>query len=290
MKKLFLLGLLCMTAFTMHAQRYAVLEFEAAKGISVTEVDGISEMFATYFRPKGYTEVDRSHVNKVVSEQRMQNSAVTEEMAVLVGRIMNVSKVVVGKVSMLGGQYQVDVKVVDVQSERVVDKDGITVAGNYREKVRELAQRLAARIAVSSAPSVAPAKTSEYVDLGLPSGTLWKSTNEKGGFMTWEEAKNKYGDKLPTMEQMEELKGMCTWKWTGKGYTVTGPNGNTISLPAAGCRTCDGSVEDVGTVGNFWSSTPKSSGNAWGLAFTSDVVGTYYAGHCNGVSVRLVQD
>lgn len=44
--------------------------------------------------------------------------------------------------------------------------------------------------------------------------------------------------RLPTEKECEELSEKCTWKWTTinghKGNIVTGPNGNSIFLPAAG--------------------------------------------------------
>lgn len=130
----------------------------------------------------------------------------------------------------------------------------------------------------------------EYVDLGLPSGTLWKSSNEKGGFVSYDEAISKYGDKLPTLEQWEELKGMCSWTWTGKGYKVTGDNGNSITLPAAGYRYCSGNMNGVGSYGDYWSSAYKDSDDAWSLSFYSGGVGMYNNKRCHGFSVRLVQD
>ena len=129
-----------------------------------------------------------------------------------------------------------------------------------------------------------------YVDLGLPSGTLWKDTNESGGFYTYEETVNRFGDKLPTKEQCEELKDKCQWTWNGSGYEVTGPNGNSIFLPVAGYRDCDGDVRVAGSYGGYWSSTPGGSEEAWSLSFDS---GGVYMGsdyRCLGRSVRLVQD
>ena len=131
-----------------------------------------------------------------------------------------------------------------------------------------------------------------YVDLGLPSGTLWKDRNEGGGnngFYTYDEAVSKFGSRLPTKEQCEELGRSCQWSWTGSGYKVTGPNGNSISLPAAGYRNCNGSVNNVGSNGNYWSSTPKDSDNAWNLNFNSGSVNMNNNNRCNGKSVRLVQ-
>ena len=129
------------------------------------------------------------------------------------------------------------------------------------------------------------------VDLGLPSGTLWKNANEGGdnARYTYDEAVRKFGNKLPTKQQLEELKNKCTWTWTGSGYKVIGPNGNSIYLPAAGYRNCNGGVYNVGTSGDYWSSTPNDSDYAWYLDFSSSEVDMHYCYRCNGLSVRLVQ-
>ena len=134
----------------------------------------------------------------------------------------------------------------------------------------------------------AMAQNSVWVDLGLPSGTLWKSTNEKGIYYTYDEAVSQFGDNLPSGEHFEELKAFCTWEWNGKGYVVTGDNGNSIILHAAGYRNCDGGVDYVGTFGIYWSSTPGAS-TAWSLYFDSDEVAMDRSDRCNGHSVRLVQ-
>lgn len=75
--------------------------------------------------------------------------------------------------------------------------------------------------------------SAQYVDLGLPSGTKWKSTNEEG-FYTCEQAMEKFGRYVPTKAQWEELLDYCSWVWTGRGCKVTGPNGRSIFLPADG--------------------------------------------------------
>ena len=132
------------------------------------------------------------------------------------------------------------------------------------------------------------ASLQQYVDLGLPSGTRWKDKNEEG-FYTFDEAVGKFGDNLPTKEQLSELRGKCKWTMTGEGCKVEGPNGNQIVLPAAGYCYSSGSVDDVGSRGCYWSSTPISSENAFYLYFISGdvyVCGNYRGG---GMSVRLVR-
>ena len=137
-----------------------------------------------------------------------------------------------------------------------------------------------------------------WVDLGLPSGTLWATMNigasspeDYGDYFAWGETKpkdvyskenykwyksdangsgytkycrrtysgyNGFADnkmrldleddaayvnwgpqwRMPTQGQQQELIENCTWTWTAingvNGQLVTGPNGNSIFLPAAG--------------------------------------------------------
>ena len=80
--------------------------------------------------------------------------------------------------------------------------------------------------------------------------------------------------RMPTSAEIEELVDDCTWEWTTlndvNGYLVTGSNGNSIFLPAAGW--CDGtSLNGLGERGNYWSSTPEESNiqHACGLRFSS---------------------
>ena len=68
--------------------------------------------------------------------------------------------------------------------------------------------------------------------------------------------------RLPTKEELEELKNECTWTWTtqggNNGYKVTGPNGNHIFLPAAGYR-YGSSPYFAGERSYYWSSTPEEN-------------------------------
>lgn len=124
------------------------------------------------------------------------------------------------------------------------------------------------------------AQSNQYVDLGLPSGTSWKSTNESG-FYDYDSASRIFGDKLPTKNQWEELMTFCIWTWTGKGYKITGKNGKFIVLPSTSTR----------GGGSYWSITndyPKKK--AWILEFASRGVGMDIEGYSNKLSVRLVKD
>ncbi len=66
------------------------------------------------------------------------------------------------------------------------------------------------------------------------------------------------GWRMPTNEEMSELLSNCTHVWTThngvKGCLFTGPNGNSIFLPAAGDRH-DGELYDVDANGRYLSSS-----------------------------------
>ncbi len=140
-----------------------------------------------------------------------------------------------------------------------------------------------------SVPAQQVSDSDDYVDLGLPSGTLWKSSNEKGGLYTYDEAVSQFGSRLPSKEQCEELKDKCQWTWNGNGYTVKGPNDNSIVLPAAGFRLCSGGVIE-GPYGRYWTSSPNGSEEAWLLGYLSEEVGVGSNRRCNGFAVRIVQN
>lgn len=162
--------------------------------------------------------------------------------------------------------------------------DGYTQGQITRHPIR---QKTLGRNKVSSSNTVYRKKG--YVDLGLPSRTLWKDTNESG-FYDYDKAKKTYGKRLPSQEQWAELKNYCKWSWNGCGYQVMGDNGYYISLPAEGYRYCNGDVDDVGSSGNYWSSSPDGSLDAWGFYFYPSSKDKRCYTRCLGLSIRLVQN
>lgn len=132
-----------------------------------------------------------------------------------------------------------------------------------------------------------------YVDLDLPSGTLWKDDNEKG-YYTYEQAVRQFGPQLPTKNQLEELVSKCTWEWKGGGYIITGKNGKSIYLAAAGLipwTLKDNQVCRVGDTGVYASGTPYTSAGSkdlYGLFFGRGMIKVAEMGGTNKISVRLV--
>lgn len=99
--------------------------------------------------------------------------------------------------------------------------------------------------------------------------------------------------RMPTFDEMRELV-YCTWEKSMlnevKGYLVTGPNGNSIFLPAAGWRFKSSSY-GVGSYGEYWSSAPGSyDWSAYYLEFDSVNHGWDWDSHHYGRPVRPVQN
>ncbi len=133
-----------------------------------------------------------------------------------------------------------------------------------------------------------PVEATEYVDLGLPSGTLWKSQNESG-YYDYDEALQQFGSSLPTDAQLNELVSKCRWTWVGNGYRVDGPNGNSITIPAEGMVDCEGTFSGKGEDGGIWSSSMEENFWAWPLTFDRGTVRIVTEGRCCKYSVRLVK-
>ena len=102
--------------------------------------------------------------------------------------------------------------------------------------------------------------------------------------------------RMPTLDEIIELVENCSWKWTTyngvEGQLVTGPNGNSIFLPAAGYR-YHTSVGNVGW-GYYLSATQNESDSylVYDLRLRSSGSG-WYTCRCNrnyGNTVRPVSD
>ena len=131
----------------------------------------------------------------------------------------------------------------------------------------------------------------EFVDLGLPSGTQWKNQNESELFNN-NAALVEFTNNLPSYANFEELKDNCKWEWTGNGYKVTGPNGNSIYLPTTNFRDCNGDIQESflgGGFGGYWSSTSVGLERSWCLSFDLRGVNMGEMERCSWRAIRLVQ-
>jgi hypothetical protein len=127
------------------------------------------------------------------------------------------------------------------------------------------------------------------------SKTYGKNMSDISGNVNYDAATANWGSswRMPTKAEVEELVNNCTWTWTTQngvnGMRVTGPNDNSIFLPAAGCY--DGlSCYGINKSGYYWSSTPNKNNadNALELGFYSAYRSVDWSNCYYGLTIRPV--
>ena len=297
MKKCILFAALLVATFVTQAQKCVVLDFQMGNNVTQEEAEAVSYEFRSTFNPSCYTVFEHGRVAKQVKDLGYSPASMTKDQIRRVGRYMDATIVVYGTLSKYMEEYSLDVFVLDVSTgTTVVNQSSVFQKSEYRTRTREVPESIIAKLCNTS-PSPRPDGRENtqtvpqgYTDLGLPSGTIWKNINATG-FYTYDDAVSLFGNRLPTKEQWVELMVDCQWSWTGSGYKVTGPNGNSINLPAAGWRSCDsGEVYSEGNTGDYWSSTSDDTKTdcAWSLHSVLNGVEMESYKRCFGNIVRLV--
>ena len=133
----------------------------------------------------------------------------------------------------------------------------------------------------------------EYVDLGLPSGTLWSTDYEKEGndrvYLTYEKAVLL---DIPTKEQWQELIKECEWIRHSNNFVCIGPNGKSIVFSRTGYFKIEDKMSDKEET-CFWIFTEnhkgreRSAGNIWPDYSVKTTELSFYCGF--KLPVRLVQ-
>ena len=133
------------------------------------------------------------------------------------------------------------------------------------------------------------AETSLTYDVEMP---------DISGNPEYDVARLKWGGtwRMPDGAEMNELMDECTWEWTAEhginGTKVTGPNGNSIFLPAAGFRNFT-SFYFLGERGSYWSSAPAEDGPEYARSLDFDdnaVLYWFTSERFYGSTVRPVTD
>ena len=142
----------------------------------------------------------------------------------------------------------------------------------------------------------------EYIDLGLPSGTLWATTNvgaetpdETGNLLSWVDTE---GDaalaswgaywRMPAREQLEELIAGTSMVYTSlndtEGFLLTSKtNGKCIFLPITNSTS-------IPLRGCYWSGTSDGGSTAYALNITSAAADVLTVDASEHLAVRPVYD
>ena len=130
--------------------------------------------------------------------------------------------------------------------------------------------------------------------------TYGSRINDISGDAQYDAARANWGGqwRMPTKYEMQELLNLCNWekiKLNGgiEGFEITGPNGNSIFLPAAGAKD-DDYIYNKGHA-SYWTSKPYKGdtsneeyniGRAYG--YYSDQDDLYTFSKCTGLTIRPV--
>ena len=273
MKKISLLIMLLM-AFAMAAtaqnkkMKIVVMDFKAGVGVNANEVEGLSDMLInTLFETKKFDIVERSQLYEVLKEQKLQGE-LTVQQCVQVGRILGVESILIGTVNFLAehknidgsitGEYNVDIRAVDVESGEVVTTAGAAKSSGstYRAMMERIGRQLAANL-MDETPEV----------VVLRNGLITKSDSKDifGKYVYYLD-----GQKLTNDEFMELINGCpeskfyyekgCKQRKTGRILSIWVPVGTVVTgaiiglifnMPVVGCATIGGIAGGVSALASI---------------------------------------
>lgn len=246
-KVLFVVSVLFFTVIANAQISLAVMEFKPGSNMK-TNVNGLSDMLInSLFDTGNYDIIERSQIEAALRELNIQGTDLSVAQLTQLGQYLKVDNVLVGTVNFIAtgnssdpgfqvGEYNIDVRIVDVTSSRVVATAGVVKDGNqtYRSLMPKLARQLSEKLTVSNILVldgylyVFPEKLEKlgYDDAKKKIDLL--NSASVFGKNTW---------RLPTVEELElifenssKLKYSISEAWTsayagdGDYYTV-GPNG-----------------------------------------------------------------
>lgn len=238
----------------------------------------------------------RMDVDAMLKEQGFQRSGMVDDaQRKQVGIMTGAQYICVSSITKYNTQIYIEAYLVDIETGQmtnpasqyinVKNEDYSTLPNACGELAKEMLGELGGSGKQAKVNSVSSSRNvEEYVDLGLPSGTKWRTANEEGRY-TFYQAQNFFGNNMPTREQWRELMKYCSWNKIDVGYKVTGPNKQYITLPASNNRGC----------GYYWCSGLNNYGHAYNFAFErssdgSSSKGTYDCmSETSEIFVRLVK-
>ena len=209
MKKLFLLGVLCLLSLSVYAQRFALLDFQLGTNVTEEEIDVLTYNFRANFFIDGYRDIPREIINSKIKALGYNRTDMTRQQILKLSRELEVKLVVVGTINKLMDEYTVEVNALDVSTGLNCATAGdIFDKREYRKKMSNLASELGEKLGNydlsgsrgDASSGSQPPRTSSpsvgYADLGL--SVKWATCNlgasnpeEYGDYYAWGETYTK---------------------------------------------------------------------------------------------------
>lgn len=304
---LLMLCVVCQLSFAQTVKKIAVLETidqenRIPHGVELSVRSWMTIAIAEF---EGYEAYDRINVSSMLGEHEFQRTGyVSPESIKKLGQMVGVDYLLISEIGYVDNINIIIVtRLIDITTTQVVkignyqtatDAQSISsacraLAGylfngqSYNNTVVSGREALTPQTTSSSIPSFKKSVPDNAVDLGL--SVYWSDRNigassskDKGNEFWFEDAVKAAscvgnGWRLPTEEECKELINLCQWtkKDNGKGWQITGLNGNSIYLPTNLLV-----QEEWGKgLGEYWTSTQYPSGNIGFLTFGIAVVEFY---------------
>ncbi len=166
MKKLWVILFILFTSSLLIAQnriQVAILEF-SGEGLSTSEARIITSRFrSSLFETQKYTIVERSRMDEVLNEQGFQLTGCTsDECAIEAGKILGVRYILVGEVGKIGRLFTLSVRMINVESGKLLKIVTEDSEGSIEDFVREEVVKIAYSFAGKSS-SVTTSERSDYL-------------------------------------------------------------------------------------------------------------------------------
>ena len=253
-------------AQTEQKKRIAVFDFDG-KGISPDEAATLTERFrSALVSTDKYIIVERQKINLVLDELGLQMTGVMSDQSLSeAGKLLGVQRIVMGTIGKIEDTYTVDLRVVDVETARLLGSVSRNTSGT-KENLLTLLERIAMglagiRVEVKSFPlkifSV-PGNASVYLDgkyIGLSpievelEEGVHKVRVTLSGHEEWTgDVTLSKPDKLIAKLDKKTSK-MKTWFWVGAGTLVAG-GGILAAVLLGGSSKDRGESTPIGTPPN----------------------------------------
>lgn len=296
MKRLIILlfSLLPLAAFAQ--KRVAILETvdlsgEVSYGVKMQVRSTLAYVIS---HNTGYDGYDRANVSVIFENPNFpRTGSISDAQVKELASVANATYVLIAEASLYDEQNLIiSAKLLDGMTGNIANTARPVISGKTPDTIEKACGQLVAKLfenMTASSSKESPAIPEGYVDLELPSRTLWRSQNENRLYL-FNDAIGEYGNKIPTQEQWLELKNSCKWVWSENGYKVIGRNGQSIFLGKTNIIACDGRGGYIPNTGCYWSSSPNSEYYAYGVRFDNNKINILpNESRCEGYAIRLVR-
>lgn len=166
--KIFMLLFLTSMSGIAYGQKIKVAIVDLRPGVNrtQTQVNGLEDMLISeLFNTGKFTVIERNQVNKVIREQRFQNSSLSDAQCRRIGGILGVDAIITGTINYIVrdrrmasdnqskvdiGEYNVDVRMVKLNGELISAAGDEQGSGTERQLMARIAKRLANSVDLSS--------------------------------------------------------------------------------------------------------------------------------------------